>query len=1132
MNTFRFTFLVLLFVTMPIRGFSYTNDQVVVFGDCYYKVVSEEKLTLSFLGTKPTKTGALTLSAKITDNEGYVLTVVGVEFNPLYKSVGITSVQLPETIEFIKMYAFRWAKLSTMNIPKKVKTIEPGAWIALFSTPKFTVDPSNSYFENDEDGALYTTGKRSLLSVPSNVPLKGGTYTVNSDVKYINAAAIQNIEGLTKIVLPKNLEGTYEGYPTIAPISTLVEMEIPSDAPHYKTIDGVLFRDTTLVVYPMAKADKNYTVPNGIKAITSYAISSSRFLESISLNEVTRLVGSAIYNAPKLTTITLPKKLKPFTYETGDGMMEGGFEACPNLTEYKVDPGNADFVAVNGVLFSKDMKTLYFYPAAKAGASYTIPSTVELIARQAFQGVKGITTMHIPAKVKNINAMAFRGMSNLERIIFDANSQLEDIQYYAFWSCNKLKEVTLPKSLLYLNEIFYVCTGLETINIPAGSKLRGIKIKAFATNTKLKAFNFLGDCDLEKIERNVFADLSNLQSFKIPKSVKTIESNAFIGCTNMKTVTFDPNADMVEIGAGAFADCGITSINVPKKVKKIEREAFLRCQALTTIDITKATTYISPEAFKYCSNLTAINVDKDNSVYSSVDGYLLSKSKNTLMIFPPGKANSKFTPLPPSITAIGEYAFYDCKKLENVTVPNKVMSIGKRAFGLCDNLNTITFLCDQIITPMNINQEQNEESFDVDKPGQKKMGKIKINVRKDKLSAYQSDPFYQKFASINSSFQAGTEEYIAVSENAVDLLSTTRNDHTFILPTEISNGSKKYEVSLIGDYAFENAPNSIKEVVVKQNVKYIGAKAFVKNNSKIQSVFFIESEPTKEMLGTTRFELDATGKNYNEFDPDTKIYVKKSAYDKYKAEWTKTVYNDTKKREGLSPFNFTSQIDYKIKDTQIETKYVTFAREFDVDFGDCASNGGVNVAAFVYGRLLNGSGDYGGNTPQHIRMKSIDQHGGVSDSYTYVPANTGVLLKILGSKNSTGGLLYYTIGEKDNVTYHITDNVMNGIEVKSKKVDASTTSPIYVLQKGVFKKATAPILNFPVHKAYLTLPSGAAPSKELKPCFDDDETTNIENATTSEEMKANDVYYNLNGQRVSNPQKGVYVHNGRKVLVK
>ena len=115
MNTFRFTFLVLLFVTMPIRGFSYTNDQVVVFGDCYYKVVSEEKLTLSFLGTKPTKTGALTLSAKITDNEGYVLTVVGVEFNPLYKSVGITSVQLPETIEFIKMYAFRWAKLYTSS---------------------------------------------------------------------------------------------------------------------------------------------------------------------------------------------------------------------------------------------------------------------------------------------------------------------------------------------------------------------------------------------------------------------------------------------------------------------------------------------------------------------------------------------------------------------------------------------------------------------------------------------------------------------------------------------------------------------------------------------------------------------------------------------------------------------------------------------------------------------------------------------------------------------------------------------------------------------------------------------------------------------------------------------------------
>ena len=501
------------------------------------------------------------------------------------------------------------------------------------------------------------------------------------------------------------------------------------------------------------------------------------------------------------------------------------------------------------------------------------------------------------------------------------------------------------------------------------------------------------------------------------------------------------------------------------------------------------------------------------------------------MIFPPGKANDKFTLLPPSITTIGDYAFYDCKKLKNVTIPNKVTSIGKRAFGLCSNLNTITFLCDQIINPSNIKQGVNEESFDDDKTSQKRFSNIHINVRSNKFMDYQGYNFYKRFASIKPSFKYQTEEYIAVSDQAVYMLSTNRDVQTFILPTQIVHGSKNYDVSAIGDYAFENAPNSIEEVVVKTNVEYIGAKAFVKNNNKLKSIFFIQSEPTKQMLGTTRFELDETGKNFNEFDPSTKIYVKKSAYIKYKTAWNKTRFNITKKQEEQSPFNFTDQIEYKIKDAQIETKYTTFSREFDVDFKDCATYEGVNVAAFVSGQIKSGTGDYGSPTTYHVRMKSIDLNGGVSDSYSYVPANTGVLLKILSPKNGTENKLYYTIGEKDNVTYTISNTIMRGVTVNSKPVSASSSSPVYVLQGGLFRKATNSFTNFPVHKAYIVLPPGA-PAKLSLSFGDDDETTDIESVTTDEETKDNDVYYNLNGQRVSNPQKGVYIHNGKKVIIK
>ena len=399
------------------------------------------------------------------------------------------------------------------------------------------------------------------------------------------------------------------------------------------------------------------------------------------------------------------------------------------------------------------------------------------------------------------------------------------------------------------------------------------------------------------------------------------------------------------------------------------------------------------------------------------------------------------------------------------------------------------------------------------------------------MSTYQGNTFYQKFASIKPSFNEKTEEYIAVSDKAVDLLSTTCSDHTFILPTSIEHQGNTYEVSLIGDYAFENAPNQVQEVVVKKNVKYIGAKAFVKKNNTLKSVFFIESEPTKGMLSTTRFKLDETEENFNEFDHDTKIYVKKSAYDKYKTEWNKMVYNTTKKQEEKSPFNFTNQIEYKIKDAQISNRYTTFAREFDVDFSDCALSGGMNVAAFVSGQIKTGSGDHGETTTHHVRMKSIDLNGGVSDSYAYIPANTGVLLKVFNKTGATSGKLYYTIGEKDNVTYTISNNIMKGVMVSSKPVSASGSSPIYVLQGGIFRKATSTINDFPVHKAYMVLPSGA-PAKLSLSFGDDDETTDIESITTDEETKDNDVYYNLNGQRVSNPQKGVYIHNGKKVIIK
>ena len=1139
MNTFRLLFLTLLLVALPLKGFSYTTGQIVGFGGLYYKVTSGTKNTLAFIGTDGSKTSTLNLPATVSDGKDVTFTVTSVDYYPGYSCQEMTGIVLPETVTSIEAYALSWAKLNTMYIPKSVTKIADNALCNMGRAPKYTVHGGNMHFEADATGTLYSKGKGKLYSVPSQIPLKsGGVYEVDSKVTHICRGAFLNISGLNKVVLPKDLKTISKGFFTIAPTYSLKEFAVVSGgSTTFHVKDGVLFDGKTLVVYPRGKTTPHYTVPDDIETIDNYAISDNGNLLSVNLNKVNTLLSSAIYNAGKLTTITIPKGIKKYGTVPYKGLLQGCFESCRELKNYVVAAGNTDFVAEDGVLYSADKRILYFYPPKRLGNTYTIATTVTTIAERAFQDAQYISSIFIPQKVKSIGTDAFRSMNSLTKVTFDKESQVNYLAGLAFRGCQKLKEVTLPKGLTSLGTVFYECSNLEVVNVPENAKLTNIWGGAFATNRKLREFNFKGESQLKTIGDNVFAGLTELKAFSIPRSVTKIAANAFIGCKKLAKVTFHDEAVIQEIGEGAFADCGITSINIPKNVKKIAREAFLGCQALTKINITKATTDISPEAFKQCTQLTEINVDRDNAKYTSIDGYLLSKNKTELMIFPPGKANDRFTLLPPSITKIGDFAFYDCKKLKNVTIPNKVKSIGKRAFGLCDNLNTITFLCDEVIGPGFISQGGNDAAFDADKGPQKKMGKIVIYVRKSKLGDYQTTPFYKKFAMIAPSFTTGTEEYIAVSEKTVALLSSTNTNHTFVLPTQITFGPKHFDVSYIGDYAFENISPNVKEVVVKRNVAYIGAKAFVTSGNTLQSVFFIESSPSKEMLSTTRFELDATEQNYNEFASGTKIYVKKSAYGLYMNAWKKMVYNTTTKKEEPSQYDFTSQIDYRIKDVNINTKYATFAREFDVDFGDCLSENGSRVAAFVSGSQIKfGSPDYG-DAMRRIRMKSIDLNGGVPNSYGYIPANTGVLLKVIGKESATNASFYYTIGEKDNVKYNISSNVMIGVTEKPRKLLPVGQNTFYVMQGGTFRRVNTVIQNFPVHKAFLRVKKVAGAKLILQ--FDDEElvvegeeTTGIEGVTTDENKTDDDGYYNLNGQRVTNPQKGIYIHRGKKVIFK
>ena len=1141
MKKIKLFLLALLITAIPKSLWAYTPDEIVTFKNNIYKVLepSGANASLMFVGT--TLSGALVIPDKINDNKGITFTVTEIGSEVNYDCKDITSITLPETIVKMRSGVFKDAKITKLDIPKSVRDISHTAWVALPTMPEFKVHSENPSFESDEKGVLYTKHRVELRTVPSNIMTKvtGDTYTIDSHVTSITVGAFAKAPDLKKIKLPAGLDKVEDiGWPSIAGTPSLEAFVMDAGNAKYEVVNGVLFTKSPkkLLLYPQGKPGETYTVPAGVEEITSYGIAGNPYLTSIDLKDVTKVKISALVNLPNLKTITIPKNLKK------EGLTEGAFEGCSSLQAYKVAEGNPDFSADNGVLFSKNKDILYFYPIAKSDATYNIPPTVKIIADKAFQGASKLTSLVIPTSVEEINSQAFRQNYRLASVKFCEPSNLRKLANYSFWTCSSLKEVTLPSSITNIGKAFLACDSLETINVPANAKLTTIEEDAFKSNQNLKHFNFLGECPLTTIGKNAFANLKKLTTFKMPKTVTDIQLNAFSGCSNLATVEFDPNADIQKIGAGAFADCGLQRISIPKKVKEIAKEAFRNCTVLKKIEVTEFTTSIDPEAFKYCDQLTEIKVSKDNTVYSSVGGYLLSKDKKTLILFPPGKANDKFTLLPPSIEKIGDNSFLDCRKLTNVTIPNKVKTIGKRAFGLCKNLKTITFLCDKMIPADSINTKKNEMSFDdgTQTGGENMFAHITINVRKKIFNDYNTEPFYQKFqGGIQQSFTVEDEEYIAMSEQSVNMLSTTRKDHTFVIPTSITHNSKTYSVNLIGDYAFQKVTADVKEVVVKKDVEYIGAQAFVTKKeangelkSTVEKVFFIESNPTEQMLSTTYFELDETKTNYNEFAETTKIYVKRSALETYKEKWNKMVYDINTKTFKVSPFNFIKQIDYKIPGVKITDQYGTFAREFDTDFSiyKQENNNKGNIAAFVAkdGDVRKGNGDYG-TSAYNVKMRSIDEKGGVRDNYGYVPAYTGVLLKVLDNK-ATPNDFYYAIGEKDDQTYTINNNIMHGITINPSSVQASAADPIYVIQGGIFRKVKNDIASFTIHKAYAKIPGVPANAPVTFSFSDDDTTTGV--MTIDAEKPIDNTYYNLNGQRVTNPQRGIYIQGGRKVIIK
>lgn len=204
-------------------------------------------------------------------------------------------------------------------------------------------------------------------------------------------------------------------------------------------IDFILFSEDgkILLDYPETITDKEYTVPEGTVHIAEDAFESNPYIEKVILPDTLKTIEHSAFNkCTALKTIILPANLEKFF--TDDNYSIASFSGCTNLEAIEVDSENKTYKSVDGVVFSKDGKTLVYYPEGRKDEIYSVPLGTETIGWASFCCHSFIKHVIIPNGVTEIDGWAFLG-SSIETIEIPKTMQI--IGWNGIENCSNLHTV-------------------------------------------------------------------------------------------------------------------------------------------------------------------------------------------------------------------------------------------------------------------------------------------------------------------------------------------------------------------------------------------------------------------------------------------------------------------------------------------------------------------------------------------------------------------------------------------------------------------------------------------------------------------------------------------------------------------
>lgn len=302
-------------------------------------------------------------------------------------------------------------------------------------------------------------------------------------------------------------------------------------------------------------------------------------------------------------------------------------------------------------------------------------SNLNRIAAKAFSG-SFIRSIHLPKSVEVIGPSAFMDCRLLSHVSFEEGSLLKRLESKVFANTG-ICSFEIPENVEFICPSSFSGCKLEVVRAHPNNKNFVVEngwiistadesIAMYAdslpeTTVPARAKLFAPLCCKGKAVKKVLFSpqtvitqigtlaftASTLAEIVLPKTVITIEKEAFSKCDGLKSVSFENGSQVTTFGVSAFAKSGLVEITIPATLKTIEASCFEGCLSLKSVIINASESsleVIGPRAFSGTGIESAL--------------------------------------IPSTVTRIGELAYYRASYLESVTfeAPVHVTEIDKFTF--------------------------------------------------------------------------------------------------------------------------------------------------------------------------------------------------------------------------------------------------------------------------------------------------------------------------------------------------------------------------------------------------------------------------------------------------------------------